>query len=113
METIAKQPVLYPNLHRWFVALASLDVLITSAVLSVGGEEVNPIAATVINTGAHTGMTFFKFATVAFVLVACEWIGRSSASAGKRVAAIAVAANLAAILIGGVQLALFLIDPTL
>jgi hypothetical protein len=113
MPTLARQPVLYPNLHRCFVVLASLDVLITAAVLKAGGEEINPIAASVINSGAHTGMTFFKFATVAFVLVACEWIGRSSSTTtGRRLAATAVLANVFAITVGGTQLALFLIDPT-
>lgn len=112
MAPIAREPVLYPNLHRWFVLFASLDVLITAAVLKLGGHEINPIAATIIDTGAHTGMTFFKFATVAFVLIACECIGRSSAITGRRLAATAVLANVFAITVGGTQLALFLIDPT-
>ena len=112
MPPLATQPVLYPNLHRCFVLLASLDVLITAAILNIGGEEVNPIAASIINSGAHTGMTFFKFATVAFVLVACEWIGRSSTTTGRRLATTAVLANTFAITVGGVQLAMFLIDPT-
>ncbi len=113
MTTLVREPVLYPNLHLWFVLLASLDVLITAAVLKLGGHEINPIAASIIETSAHTGMTFFKFATVAFVLIACEFIGRSSSTKGRTIAAAAVIANSFAITVGSVQLAIFFLAPTL
>lgn len=104
---MAHEPVLYPRLYPWYVLLASLDVLLTWIILSprLGGIEINPIAAQVIQAGGMTGATFFKFATVMFVMWACEFVGRRQADSGRRILWVAVCANCAVVFISLGQLA--------
>ena len=70
------QPVLYPRTYGLYVALAALDILLTWAILALGGTELNRFAAWIYEAHSVTGMTFFKFATVSFVLIVCEFLGR-------------------------------------
>lgn len=101
------EPVMYPTLHRWFVALAALDVLLTEVILTLGGIEINPLAASVHQAGAITAMAFFKFATVAVVLLSCEYVGRRSLITGRRIASCAVTLNCIAVGAGASQIALY------
>ena len=85
------QPVLYPRAYGLYVTLASLDVLLTWAILALGGSELNKLAAWIFATHGVTGATFFKFGTVAFVLVVCEFLGRhQDGELGRRLARWAV-----------------------
>lgn len=70
------RPILYPKAYGVFIALAAMDVLLTWAILSLGGVEVNKVAAWFFETGGVTGAAFFKFATVYVVLLTCEFAGR-------------------------------------
>ncbi len=73
---------LYPERYVWFVLLSSLDVFFTWIVLSHGGHEANPIAATVM--GLHPkALVYFKFVIVVIVILICEVVGRRSARTGE------------------------------
>lgn len=108
-----RDPVLYPKAYSTFVALAALDVVLTAVILRLGGNEVNAIAAWVIEKArsieesGYTGMTFFKFATVLFVLVACEIVGRQRETLGRTLAQCAVVLNIVPVCIAVIQL----LDP--
>ncbi len=109
-----REPILYPKAYTGYIALAAMDVILTALIIRLGGVEVNSVAAWVIekaryieNTG-FTGMTLFKFATVFFVLVACEFVGRQKATLGRTLATGAVALNCVPVLIAVMQL----LDPS-
>jgi len=103
---MVRQPVLYPSIYPWYVILATLDVLLTWLILSsFDGRELNPIAAGVIHTGGMPAATFFKFATVMFVMWACEFIGRRKVNVGRRLAAYAVLMNCVPVTASVAQLA--------
>jgi hypothetical protein len=110
---MGKQPVLYPKMYLWYVALASLDVLLTMIVLQLGGIELNGIARWIMEQSrsiddiGFAGMTFFKFATVMFVLVSCEIVGRRRSGLGKSLAEWAVAINTIPVGVATLQL----LDP--
>lgn len=103
---MVKQPVLYPRIYPWYVLVASMDVLLTWLILTgFEGRELNPIAAGVINAGGMPAATFFKFATVMFVMWACEYIGRRRHLVGRRLLYYAVVANCVPITASVAQLA--------
>jgi hypothetical protein len=103
---MVREPVLYPRIYPWYVIVATLDVLLTWLILSAfDGIELNPIAAGVINSGGMTAATFYKFATVMFVMWACEYIGRRKLLTGRRLAFYAVVLNCIPITASMAQLA--------
>lgn len=83
----------YPNLYVWFVFVSSLDVMLTWAILSLGGNEVNPLASVVINAWGLPGAVGFKFGLMLLVVIACEVIGRQNNRSGRRLALLAVAVS--------------------
>ncbi|MBL8746263.1 MAG: hypothetical protein JNK58_07910 [Phycisphaerae bacterium] len=104
---MAREPVLYPRIYPWYVVLATLDVLLTWLILtSFHGIELNPIAAGVIHSGGMPAATFYKFATVMFVLWSCEYIGRRRLLAGRRLAFYAVVANCVPVTASMAQIAI-------
>lgn len=94
-----REPVHHLGMYGWYLLLASLDVLLTWVILRHGGYEANALAAWVIERSGMRGATFFKFATVAFVLVMCEVIARRDQQAAKLVAGSAIALNLLPVLV--------------
>ncbi len=87
-------PVLYPRIYPWFVLMATMDVLLTWQIIAgMGGIELNPLAASLISSHGMQAAAFYKFATVAFVLVACEVVGRQRIPVGRRLACAAVGIN--------------------
>lgn len=78
--------VLYPNMYAWLVIASSLDVLLTSIILHLGGGEANPVAAKVIRYFDIPGMTIYKFLLVSFFIIVCEAVGRLAPRSGKRLA---------------------------
>ena len=83
-------PVLFPDRYLWLVFLSALDVMLTRVILFLGGAEVNPVADAVIHDWGMPGLSVFKFLIIAFVIVACEYIGRTSRRQGRRLAIIGV-----------------------
>ncbi len=103
---LTREPVLYPRLYPWFVLLASLDVVLTWLILSptLGGIELNPIAAHVIRAGGMTAATYFKFATVMVVMWTSECVGRRHPELGRSLLWLALCANLAVVVVSAVQI---------
>ncbi len=83
-------PVLFPDRYLWLVFLSALDVMLTRVILFLGGTEVNPLAEEVIKQWGMPGLSLYKFVIVAFVLTACEYVGRQSRPQGRRLAIIGV-----------------------
>jgi hypothetical protein len=98
------QPILYPKMYSTYILLAAMDVLLTALILSIGGIEVNPIANWILSHGEHPALTFFKFGTVAFVLVACEIVGRHRTHLGRNLAEWAIAINTIPVAVALLQL---------
>ena len=100
-----RQPILFPKMYVAYIALAALDVVLTTLILTLDGIEVNPLANWVHVHGGHLGLTFFKFATVAFVLVACEIVERHRTKLGSNLAEWAIAINTIPVGVALIQLA--------
>jgi len=77
--------------HVALVVLSTLDVMLTWTILAMGGMEVNAVAARVIETFGHMGMTAYKFLIVAFVIALIEIVGRRRLSTGHKLADVCVA----------------------
>ncbi len=101
-----RRPVLYPRTYGLYVTLASLDVLLTWLILSMGGTELNQIAAWVFDQHGVAGATFFKFTTVLVVLLTCEFLGHRPPEAriARRLAHLAVAISVIPVMVGVIEL---------
>ena len=98
------RPVLYPNVYVWYVLLASLDVMLTCAVLWAGGRELNTLADRVIDRWGLPGLVTFKFLLVLFVVGICEVVGRRNDRTGRRLAEWAVAITAIPVVLSLLQL---------
>ncbi len=97
--------MLYPRAYGLYVALAALDVLLTWVILALGGVELNKLAAWIFANSGVTGATFFKFGTVAFVLIVCEFLGRhQDGELGRRLARWAVIISVVPVTVGVIEL---------
>ena len=101
------EPCRYPHLHRWFLALAAIDVALTSIVLCLGGQEANVVPRAVLGYAGLGGMILLKTACVALTLLACEAAGRRSEPVGRGIALAAIGANTIAAAMGGAYLTIF------
>ena len=100
-----RQPVLYPRTYGLYVTLAALDILLTWAILALGGSELNKFAAWIFARHGITGATFFKFATVSFVLIVCEFLGRhQDGELGRRLARWAVIISIIPVTVAIIEL---------
>ena len=104
METAKRRPRLprflsvpemrYQNAYVWLVLVSALDIMLTMLVLYAWkGVEVNPIAAAILKQMGFVWLIIFKFATVVFVVVICEVIGRKKDRMGRTLAYAAVFIN--------------------
>lgn len=93
LAAITTRPVLYATMYPWILLVASLDVMLTTVVLTLGGVEANPLAAAVLQWGGVPAMTAYKFALIFFVILICEIVGTRTHSTGRRLAEWAVALN--------------------
>lgn len=109
-----REPVLYPRVYPFFIVLAAMDVLLTWVILTtewhthygvIVGLELNGLANSLWHAFGSTGLVVLKFATVLFVLVACEVIGRRRAWTGRKIAEWAAAANAVPVIVGATQIA--------
>lgn len=66
----------YENQYVWFLFFASLDIMLTWAILKREGSEVNPVARVVIEMWDLPGAIAFKFSLILVVITVCEVIGR-------------------------------------
>jgi len=104
---VLREPCLYLPLHRWFLALAAVDVVLTTLVLNLGGQEANIVPRAILARAGLGGMVALKAASVVFVLLVCELVGRKREHVGRRLALGAIAANAAAASLGGAYLTIF------
>jgi hypothetical protein len=94
----------YAWLYLIFITLSSLDLIFTSTILLMGGEELNWIANQVIASGGLTGIVAFKYALVVLVIIMIENIGRIRHEVGERIAMLAIAITTIPVIVGLTQL---------
>ena len=80
----------YPNEYVWFLFFSSMDVMLTWAILSQQGSEINPLAALVIKWWGLSGAIGFKFSLTMLVVLACEIVGRKRDRLGRNLARLIV-----------------------
>lgn len=97
----------YPRHYAWVLALAALDIIITTLVLSTGGRELNAIARWAIEHAGVFGMIAIKATTLTIVLLICEYLARHRPRAGLKIAEFALIANSVAVACGLVYLGQF------
>lgn len=100
MRATLKQPVLFPQTYGWYITAAAADTVLTAIILTLGGIEVNLVAAGVIDRTGLIGMLLFKFATVYTVLLICEYIGRHRLCTARRLGTWAVIISTIPVLVG-------------
>jgi hypothetical protein len=98
--TAAPQRALYPAHYPWFLGLAAADVLLTAAILALGGTEANAVAEAVLRAGGVPGMVIFKSVSVGIVLAVCQVAGRLDQRVGLRLAEAAIALNTVPVTVG-------------
>ena len=82
-KKMGQPDVAYPNYYTWLVFVSAMDILMTWAILYLGGSEANPVADAVILKWGLGGMIIFKFAIVVFFVVMCEWVARKRKETGR------------------------------
>ena len=80
----------HPNAYVWLLFFSAMDVMLTWAILSRGGREVNPIANEVITAWGLNGAITFKFSLMLLVVIVCEVVARSRATLARSLAWAAV-----------------------
>jgi hypothetical protein len=90
----------YSSAYAWLVLVSSLDIILTSVILRLGGREVNPIAEAVIAMHGLPGMIAFKFALMVFVIIMCEVIGRVRPRTGLWLARFGILASAFPVIVG-------------
>ncbi len=105
---LASRPVRYPDHYLWYILAASLDLMLTNALINFHGfEEANALAARIIDLSGFAGLIAFKFATVALVVVICEFVGGHRHSTGRKLAGAAIAISALPVVLGLLQLVVF------
>lgn len=94
----------YPRAHLWLGLFASLDLVLTGAVLHLGGRELNVVAEAVIRHFGLPGAAVFKFGLIAFVIWLCEIIGRRDPLTGRRFSTTAIVVTCMPVAAAAVQL---------
>jgi hypothetical protein len=97
----------FGEFHAWLLVLGMLDVGVTSAVLSAGGEELNALARLVIEHAGLPGMVALKAAGILTVAGICEYIGGIREIAARRILACAVALHTLAVSMGCLVLGIY------
>ena len=99
-----RRGLLYPGAYGLFVALATLDLLFTWAILHQGGRELNVLADWVIQRFDLPGVVAYKFGLVLLVVLVCEAAGRKKPPMGVKLAYWAVALTAFPVLVGALHL---------
>lgn len=100
MRATLKRPILFPQTYGLYITCAAADTVLTGMILTLGGIELNLIAAGVIDRTGLIGMLLFKFATVYTVLLICEYIGRHRLCTARRLGTWAVIISVFPVLVG-------------
>ncbi|VAX38946.1 hypothetical protein MNBD_PLANCTO03-2457 [hydrothermal vent metagenome] len=102
--------VLFPNAYTWLVLAASLDIIMTHLMLSLGAIEVNIVANHALETAGLWGLIALKFSVIASVLWICEYVGRRQLSTARSLVGAGVALNFLPVVFSFVQLIVFFDD---
>lgn len=91
-----RSPMRMPRSHVALLAAATMDILITWWILSLGGSEANPIARHVIEHWSLAGTILFKFSLTLFVMLVCEYIAEHQDRTARRLMTAAIAISSSA-----------------
>lgn len=91
----AQTPLRLPRCCGWLIAVGTLDILFTAVILSLGGAEANPIAASVIKAYGLQGMVVFKYFVIALLISGCEFVARQRIETARRLGLVVVAISAA------------------
>jgi hypothetical protein len=105
-----EQSVLFPNAYTWLVLAASLDVIMTYLMLSLGAIEVNAVANHALRVAGLWGLIALKFTIIAGVLWICEFVGRRRLTTARSLVSAGVALNFLPVVFSFAQLTLFFDD---
>jgi len=76
-------PMLFENAYVWTVFFSAMDVVLTWIIIFwFQGQEINGIAAGVIEQWGMAGATVFKFCLILFAIIICEIVGRARHASG-------------------------------
>ncbi|HYF13760.1 MAG TPA: DUF5658 family protein [Phycisphaerales bacterium] len=99
----------YPEQYVWYLFAASLDIMLTFAIIEhFGGSEVNAVADALLRRFGLWGLIGLKYSTVVVVIAICELIGAKYDSVGKKLALVAIAVSALPVGVGLIQLSLWL-----
>lgn len=99
-----KRALLYQDHYSWYLLAASLDVMVTTAIIEhFEGREVNKLANHLIEQYGLWGLVGLKFSTVIFVIMVCEYLGRRSYSRGRGLATLAIVVSALPVGLGLLQ----------
>lgn len=93
-----------PYCHAWIIAVGTLDILVTTIILSLGGAEANPIAAAILAVYGISGMVVYKYVCILLLIIGCEVVARSRIDTAQRLAMLVVAISAAPVVWGSLQL---------
>lgn len=103
-----KRALLYQDHYSWYLLAASLDVMVTTAIIEhFNGREVNKLANHLIEQYGLWGLVGLKFSTVIFVIMVCEFLGRRNFAKGKRLATLAIVISALPVGLGLIQVYLW------
>ncbi len=101
------RPVLYPTLYPLLVLGGTLDVILTSVVLALGGQELNGVANHVLESSGLGGLVALKFAMISSVILLCEIVGHRRHVLGSSVATFGIGVHAVVVAFTLGQLATF------
>ena len=107
-STPRKHGLLYQDHYSWYLLAASLDVMVTTAIIEhFNGREVNKLANHLIEQYGLWGLVGLKFSTVIFVIMVCEFVGRKNFGKGRRLATLAIVISALPVGLGLIQIYLW------
>lgn len=102
---VSGRSIAYGRLYGWYILLATLDLVTTMVILSLGGREANPVANSVLQAAGPGGLLVLKYASVMLVVTICEFVHQHRPPLARLVVLIAVALSAFPVIVGLVQLA--------
>ncbi len=99
-----------PNvLYPYLLLIALADVYFTARILDLGGSEINAFANQILQHAGVLGLLTLKLTSVLIVFLTCDYIARRGDRRALRLAQIGIAINIFPVVVGGSQLAAYLV----
>ncbi len=96
--------VRFPVMYGLLLLAGTLDVVITSLALYLGGSELNALAALVLSAFGIPGLVSLKFAGIYLFILICEAAALRRAGVAPLLVGVAIALNLCAVSVGAAGL---------